>query len=207
MSFNMSLYKPSYLEIKIEQCYRNHGILSPTDLTIANVSYAFDVQLEYYDGKPFADWTGSSGIVVLNQSDNLLKQRVDFFHEVGHCVLHVGDQRTLPGLFIDLQEFQSLRFQYYAALPYFMIAEIVHDSYDGLIQSLSESFSLPVHFVQKRINQVLNRIQQERTDIALKTKLAPKVLAYRDYRDETKRILNQLHQQIKKKKGGYRIGY
>lgn len=211
MPFDMNLYKPSDLEIKIEQCYREHEILSPADLTIKNVSRAFDVEVGYYDGKPFADWIGTRGVVVLNQKDELPDQREDFFHEVGHCELHVGNQKFLNSLFVDLQEAQSLRFQYYAALPYFMITDIVHNSYGGLIQTLSQSFVLPELFVQQRINQVLNRIQQERLDIEFRARLIPKtvplVAAYHDYSDETKRILCQLHQQVAKKKERYHIGY
>jgi hypothetical protein len=204
MPLDMNLYKPTALELKIEQYYKEHGILAPIDLTIRNVSHAFDVDVEYYDGKPFADWIGPRGIVVLNQKYALPDQRADFFHEVGHCVLHVGDQSTLPSLFVDLQEAQSLRFQYYAALPYFMIANIAYESYSSLLQTLSQSFVLPTSFIQQRVKQISNRIQQARWDMEFKLKLMPKIepvaVSYHDYCDETKRILGQLHSQIAKRK-------
>ncbi|MGI2294124.1 ImmA/IrrE family metallo-endopeptidase [Paenibacillus sp. GXUN7292] len=206
MLLNMNLYRPSDLERRIEKQYKSNDIYSCSDLTIKNVALAFDVDVEYYNGKPFADWINGKGIVVLNRHENLLKQREDFFHEVGHCFLHVGDQKKLNSLFIDLQEAQSLRFQYYAALPYFMILNNLSNTYDDLTKTLSESFLLPESFVRKRIYQINNRIQQELRDIDLKARLTPRPATY-EYGEETKRILNQLNQQIAEKKGNYQVGY
>lgn len=205
MPIDFNFYNPSDLEIAIERCYRKEGILSPIDLTIRNVSHAFNVDVEYYDGKPFADWIGSRGIVVLNQKDDIPEQRSDFFHEVGHCVLHVGNQKSLNSLFVDLQEAQSSRFQYYAAMPVFMIAQFSPtgsptDSWKEYYAQLAEAFILPVDLVERRIIQIKARIDQEKRDIAFKSILSPKKSG-QEYSADTIRILRQLQQQLQRREG------
>jgi len=209
MVFDMNLYRPTLLETKIEKYYKDFGILTPLDLTIGNVAHAFGVDVEYYDGKPFADWIGTRGIVVLNEKDEFVDQRADFFHEVAHIVLHVGDQKKLNSLFVELQEAQSLRFQQYASMPFFMITDFAYNSYNSLVHTLSESFALPLQFVQQRVNQILNRIEQERLDIEYKSNLfpnvAPIVTTLENYNDDTIRIFNQLHCQVEKQKQHFSI--
>ncbi|MFD2116397.1 ImmA/IrrE family metallo-endopeptidase [Paenibacillus yanchengensis] len=204
MAIDMNLYRPAHLELKIEQCYKQHGIHTPDDLTIDNVSAAFNIELGYYDGKPFADWDDDIGIVVLNQQDPYIQQKVIFYHEAAHCVLHAGDQHQMHELFKNLQEAQSARFQYYAAIPYYMIPNVIYGSYDDYVLCLVDIFQLPYSFVRKRVVQILNRIQQEQQDRDYINQTKPKPATY-EYSSETKRILNQLHQQVAERNAPYHV--
>jgi Zn-dependent peptidase ImmA (M78 family) len=163
---DLSFYKQTELEQMINKTYIDNGIFYPEELEIDVASDIFKVDLQYYsDGPSFADYPeGEEPVIFLNAYGSERQRRSDFFHELGHPLLHVGDQSNMPKLFEQLQEAQAGQFQLYAAMPIYMIEPYIHECYtiSALEKTLAEAFRLPESLVQRRILQIENRIYWER---------------------------------------------
>jgi len=157
---NLSLYKPSDLELWIVQAYRNNGIHYASDMDIDHIASIYNVVIRTTNEETRALWDDSFGVILLNARYKNEQRREAFFHELGHCLRHVGCQHHMPDLFRELQEVQASQFQLYAAMPIYMIEQFMNDvySWEAFEKNLSEAFVLPLPFVHKRIEQIKNRI-------------------------------------------------
>ncbi|WP_054028608.1 ImmA/IrrE family metallo-endopeptidase [Bacillus sp. FJAT-28004] len=199
--FNLTLYKPTDLEIRISNIYRENGILSASDLDLDVIASLFDAYIVYADGntKVIFDDDGDC-LMFLNIHDNEPEQREDFFHELGHLTRHVGNQRKLPPSFVDLQEAQATLFQMYSAMPAYMLEEFNVNQYQSnYLKVLSEAFRLTQELVNRRIDQIYGRIKQERYDRNLRARTTPRPTIY-SYSDSTMKILDQLNRQVAERK-------
>lgn len=200
--FNLDLYKPSDMEIWISKKYQNQGIYAPSDLNIDQIGALFNAYIAYSEGETKVIYDNDGDCMIfLNIHLEEYERRLAFFHELCHPAMHVGDQRSLPPSFVNLQESQAAHFQMYAAMPAYMMEEfkfIQHSSY--YLKILSEAFMLPYSFVKQRIEQMLGRMNRERHDHNLRAKFTPTKVQYA-YSDVTNKILNQLDRQIANKKG------
>jgi Zn-dependent peptidase ImmA (M78 family) len=197
---NLSLYKATELEKTLIQKYKENGIKYASDMDIERIADLFSIEVRYYEGKPFAQWDDQMySFIFLNAYMDEYKRREVFFHELSHPIQHAGNQKKMPGLFKDLQEIQAGHFQLYAAMPIYLLEEFnMIKDYSLYIKVVSEEFRLPIPFVQKRIEQVERRIVQERLDRETAASMKP-VRVIEDYSHETKRILNQLQTQLRRK--------
>lgn len=165
---DLSLYKPTELETWIYQLYRTHGIHYPSDLEdIDLVASMFHTVVRITREETRILWDNEFAAILVNAYLRKEQKRAAFFHELGHFLRHIGCQHNLPKSFMELQEAQSAHFQLYAAMPIYMIQEIIHDvySYAAFEKALVEEFILPISFVRKRIEQIQRRIyigQQEK---------------------------------------------
>ncbi len=199
---DFSCYHPSDMELWISNKYKQHGIYTFADLNIDHIASIFNSYVAYTQGetKVLYDADGTS-LIFLNVLESEVEQRVQFFHELCHPALHVGDQRSLPPAFISLQESQAAQFQRYAAMPSYLIEEaqlqLQHEHY---IKELAALFKLPHLFVLTRIEQIQRRIQQEYRDQVLNRRLASRSIPIA-YSETTLVMLKQLHKQLASKKG------
>lgn len=198
---DLHYYKPTDTEKWITSKYREHGIMSPSDLDITTVSKVFNVDVVYYDGRTFAKWEdGSYRFIAINENLTEKEQRENFFHELGHPILHTGRQRGMSDSFLEMQEEQASQFQLYAAIPYYMLEEFNDIEFrDVYIQSISEAFLLPTYLVRKRIEIMERKIMIEKYDQEYVRRCKPVKIEI-EYTDETNRILEQLKKQTEAKK-------
>lgn len=139
---NMKLYKPTDLEKFITKKYKDNGIIYPFDLEIERIADIFEVEVKYYNGKPFAQWEDKIySFIFLNIEMSKEQQREVFFHELCHPFQHAGNQRKMPELFKALQETQAGQFQLYAAMPIFLLDEFsTIKDYPIYVKTISEEF-------------------------------------------------------------------
>jgi len=197
--FNLDLYKPTEMELWISNKYRENGILTPYDMNLDLIASLFNVSIVYSGGdtKAIFDEDGDC-LLFLNIHDDEIEQRTDFFHELCHPAMHVGNQRNLPPSFVGLQESQASLFQLYAAMPAYMLEEFNSIQYQSnYLKLLSEAFKFPHEFVNRRIEQIYRRIKQERYDRNLRARTTPRPTIY-SYSEPTLKILDQLKRQIER---------
>lgn len=203
---NFKLYKPTELENWLTKRYKEHGILTPFDLTIKAVSEVFNTIVNYYCGPSFAEWEeGGYSMVFLNNKMSHEDQRMDFFHELCHPLRHVGIQGSMPMLFQELQEIQASQFQLVSAMPVYLLMDIQPEKYwNNYIMSIAEAFAYPPNFVECRMRHVVARIEQERRDQSIKARTTPRPAKY-SYSESTKTILDQLNRQVAERNEEYHV--
>jgi Zn-dependent peptidase ImmA (M78 family) len=156
-------YTLTEFERKIERMYKERNILTPADMNIQNVAKQFNVNLRFSgQGPQRAIWDDEFSVIFLNPDEPAEKQNEVFFHELGHPILHCGDQsKNMNKKFQELQEAQANQFQLYAAIPFFMLKDLELPKYEYQIIKLIQSvFKVPVSLAKKRLEQIKRRILQ-----------------------------------------------
>ncbi|WP_102274052.1 ImmA/IrrE family metallo-endopeptidase [Cytobacillus massiliigabonensis] len=200
----LTLYKKTDLELLIENLYMDKGILTPSDLSIKNISESFNFHIKYIEKVPSrALWDEEDAMIFLDPLLPEKKQRALFFHEIGHPLRHIGAQERMKSkLFMDLQESQANQFQLYAAIPTFMLDSIElpnNESY--AIKAIEEIFNIPFSLAAKRMEQIKQRVLRQKIDIAIIEKEQNRYSkVVQDWSEETKTLLQQLENQLIQKK-------
>lgn len=197
---DLTMYKATEMEIWINEKYKNSGILRATDMDLDIIASIFNIDIVYYDGPSFADWSDRSAVIFLNKKLSSEKAREIFFHELCHPLRHVGNQVNMPTGLKQLQEVQAGLFQLYAAIPAYMLEEFREISYyDTYVKCVAEAFDLTLTFVKKRLQQINQRIYQEQYNRILTANNQIIRIQY-EYSQETQRIMSQLRRQLSAKK-------
>lgn len=172
--FDFQLYKPSEMELWINQKYIESGIKCTSDLDIEWIAEIFNVCIGTTQGKSKVLFDDEDCIILLANDQTEQERRRDFFHELSHPLLHCGDQHKLPKPLVHLQETQAEIFQLYASMPSYLI-EAFRDSFNliSFPAILTEAFCLPGSIVRLRIDQMVRRINQERMDRLFRARFGP----------------------------------
>jgi len=143
-------YVPTHLEEWISNEYMKRGILTPSDLTISNISNCFDVETIIRSGKSYsANIHGTIVLFLSKESRRDLKR--NFYHELCHGLLHEGRQgKDIPMPLRELQENQAENFIKYSAIPYHMLSYINFKD----IEYTAELFGIPVDICEERIQSI-----------------------------------------------------
>ncbi|MCV9886275.1 ImmA/IrrE family metallo-endopeptidase [Metabacillus halosaccharovorans] len=160
-------YKRTELEIWIEDIYKREGLLKPSDLSIDNVSKKLGFGVTFMEGAPNrAIWDEEDAEIFLDSKLLIEETRGVFFHELGHPLMHYGDQGTMANKgFKELQEAQANQFQLYAAMPFFMIRELdLPNSENGIINVFIKEFNINRSLAKKRVEQIKRRILKTQLD-------------------------------------------
>lgn len=154
---DLSLYRETPLESWIYELFKANGIYSASDIDIDLIASLFEVDLEYYEHRPFS--CNITNVIFLNKYEEDKKQRDVFFHELCHVLRHAGDQRRMHALFKQHQELEAGWFQMYAAIPFFMIQQLeLPQTQNEAIHVIAEEFKVSYDFARKRLNQIQRRV-------------------------------------------------
>ena len=91
--------------------------------------------------------------IIVNSRKHHYQQRVECAHEIGHFVLHVGNQFFMPETWTIKQEAEAQKFAYYFLIP---TEELEADMTSGihksqLIYEVSQRFGVPISFASERL--------------------------------------------------------
>lgn len=173
---DLTLYKPNDLENWISKEYQAAGIYYAAELDIDHVVSWFRGDVQFYEGPTCVDYDNPFfPVILINAFQKTIERRKSFFHELGHMLMHAGNQDNLPPGLRELQEMQADQFQLYAAMPFYMLEEFRYVPAHNLVKVLAEAFVLPESFVNKRLEQIKNRMYWHEQDLNLKERLNRKV--------------------------------
>ncbi|MCR2804207.1 ImmA/IrrE family metallo-endopeptidase [Paenibacillus soyae] len=209
---NFELYRPSDLELWIQDKFQGDGLNLPGDLEDWDrIAALFGAHIAYTEGetKVMYDEDGDC-LIFLNIHMDKLQQKLAFFHELSHPALHAGNQLQMPSSFVALQETQAGLFQLYSAMPLHMLRAFAHlQQQPHDLRLVAEAFDVPLSFARRRLDRIAGRIRQEHEDRRLRARLADRSSLGQDsaYSELTSRLLHQLYQQTRNaspKKGSIR---
>ena len=199
---NFELYRPSDMELWIQEKFERNGLYFPGDLEDWDrIASLFGAHIAYTEGetKVLYDEDGDC-LIFLNIHMDKLQQKLAFFHELSHPALHAGNQRHMPPSFIALQESQAGLFQLYSAMPIHMLQAFAHlQQQPHYLRLVAEAFGVPLSFARKRLDRMAGRIRQEHTDRHLRARLEGSAAQQPAvYSELTNRLLRQLYLQTRK---------
>lgn len=194
----MKYYQPTPLEQWVENLYRMHGITESQQLNIDEVSSQMNIWVYQLDqGSQTIDNNGLYSICI-DRRLSKAEQWEDFLHELCHVVRHSGNQIRMPTGFLDMQETEAQLFVMYAALPYFMMPERLPDTDRDILNYFVEHLGVSYELADLRLDQIKRRRLRTMLDQVLRQQQA-KVTPKKEQSTETKRVLEQLQRQIRRK--------
>ncbi len=141
----------TYTEDLIKKFYIDVGIILPRHLDFRKIAIHFGIQVFYWSDNSQALFLREYAYIFLNKQ--LSKQQLwqDFCHELGHVLLHAGQQRRMSPLFREYQENKANNFMYHACVPSFMLDEIEPNLLT--VQYVQQLFNVEYDFALKRLEQ------------------------------------------------------
>ncbi|MFJ8262684.1 ImmA/IrrE family metallo-endopeptidase [Rummeliibacillus sp. NPDC094406] len=147
----------THLEEYIRDFYSQLDIHFPTQLDKEDIANKLGITIFYWN-------EGSQALFIKNRSFIFLNHMMlqnfkwqEFCHELGHVLLHSGDQMYLPYSFVEYQEFKANNFALHAAAPTFMIDELdLPNTYQEAVSLLQDTFHISLTFACKRLDHYIN---------------------------------------------------
>ena len=103
------------------------------------------------DGKPH---------IILNSRKHPYQQRAEWAHEIGHFVLHVGNQLFMPKEWTDRQEAEAWNFAYYLMISTEELESLMSEGVrrSQFIFDTSRHFEVPISFASERLQLFENKV-------------------------------------------------
>lgn len=146
----------NHLEDFIKVMYNEIGIDTPEQLHIPTIAYRLGVKLFYWKEASQALFIRGAQFIFLNSSLSPAAQWQDFCHELGHVLLHFGNQRFMNPMFRKYQERKANNFMYHACVPTFMLDSLhIKNSTIHTIHKIQLLFNVEYNFARQRLNQYM----------------------------------------------------
>ncbi|MER2190659.1 MAG: ImmA/IrrE family metallo-endopeptidase [Solibacillus sp.] len=147
----------THLEEYVKNLYIKIGITKPHQLDFQKISDALGIQVFYWPDASQALFTGSKGFILLNELLSPQLQWQDYCHELGHVLLHVGNQWQMQESFRAYQEEKANLFMQHACIPTFMLNELnLYDCGPFQVYEVQQLFNVDYSFAHKRLQQYIN---------------------------------------------------
>lgn len=191
-------YKETTLEQWISSALLENRIFTPTDLyDLESVAEAFDVSLIFTDTPSFSD--NELKVIFINKHLDDATVRLIFFHELCHVLRHAGDQRYMPELFEEAQEYEADTFVLYATMPFYMFSQLkLPDRKWDAVYLVADEFNVSIDLAEQRLEQIYRR--EMNGSLAAKHRSQELIDRRKNlqptWSPETQRILKQLNRQL-----------
>ncbi|WP_246021270.1 ImmA/IrrE family metallo-endopeptidase [Paenibacillus lentus] len=148
------------MEQWISSALLENGICTPGDLfDLEWVAEAFDVKLLFSDSPSFSD--NELRVIFINKHLDDIIVRLIFFHELCHVLRHAGDQRYMPELFEEAQEYEADAFVLYATMPFYMFSQLsIPQSKGEAVPFVADVFNVSLDLADQRLEQIFRREMQ-----------------------------------------------
>lgn len=179
-------YRPGPLESIIVDFYRKNDIRSPQDINLEMFAYEANIWIHYAStSSTHYELDGNMFTVVVDDRLPWVFQRAELAHELGHCLLHAGNQSNLSAQMRLFQESQADRFAFYALCPTFMLMNhlVSVNNRQQLLSYLAHQFDVHELWMDVRLKMFEQRMNdlraQEQMQLALREAAAGYDYSYR----------------------------
>lgn len=158
----LHFYERTILEEWVEKFYILNNIRTPSDLTIENMSALLGIGVTFAPGvNDEVMFDEEYTHIFINSLYSPERRWEVFCHELCHPLRHLGNQIGLPNEFRELQEMEANSFQFYAAIPFFMVRKIrLPENENEIIDLLAREFGVTHQFAKHRLEQIQRRISR-----------------------------------------------
>lgn len=145
----------SHLEDYIRDLLLSFSIRAPDALNIQTISSLLNLKVIYGD----VSLRYNNYIVLKKASPE--KEWQTFGHEIGHVLMHVGNQLYMPPPFREYQEWKANIFMYHFCVPTFMLDQIdlPINQYEA-VSLIAHTFNVEYEFARKRLEKLFLKRRQ-----------------------------------------------
>lgn len=152
----------------IEYIYKKSNVDYPT-----NNYYLFCDYLNigcYETSHNSSIYSAGKHFIFLNQKESGYRKWEMFGHELGHIMLHAGQQSKLHQAMIQKQEIEADRFSLYFCIPSFLLNSIRLDNHIGYAaEQVSEIFGVTLPFAHQRLELFIKDKERSEQYVLQKT--------------------------------------
>lgn len=142
-------YTYSHLEDFIRKTYQELSINSPSELNIYTMADALNIGLYPINTSSQSLLFDGRHYIFLNSRLAPTERFETFGHELGHILLHSGNQKHMTADYRVYQEWKANLFALHFCVPTFMLQQLSADYLDP--QSISEVFGVTSNLATKRL--------------------------------------------------------
>lgn len=163
-------YRLHPIEVVVESLYDECGVKTPGDITLYLWDRVVHVMVVHRPGNTNTARMRDTHVIFLDGDKPLPIRRVEMAHEIGHVLLHCGDQEEMPPYFTAKQEREADLFSHYALAPTYLLEDSIVSAgveRDELVPCLSELYCVPAPFMHERLEiYVKQTISSTRAKVA-----------------------------------------
>ncbi|WP_155591887.1 ImmA/IrrE family metallo-endopeptidase [Lysinibacillus cavernae] len=145
----------THTENFIKNLYSKMNISKSSQLQFQKIATLLNIQIFYWNKSSQALFDESHVYIFLNEQLTTEQLWQDFCHELGHVLLHNGQQERMPKSLIEYLENKANNFMYHACIPSFMLDEVDSDALT--IENVQQLFNVEYDFAEKRLTQYFNK--------------------------------------------------
>jgi Zn-dependent peptidase ImmA (M78 family) len=153
----LKYYNQGPTEEWIEQLYKQHGILTPQDLSIENITKIFSIFILPTFGDTRIAKEDDIHVILMTYGLNEFEVKLRFFHELCHILRHEGDEFMMPKIWRDFLEMDAKRFTNLAMMPFFMLKELEPHQWHPVY--LAAKFDVSYEYACDRLAYIHARIE------------------------------------------------
>ncbi|QAS52422.1 ImmA/IrrE family metallo-endopeptidase [Halobacillus litoralis] len=145
-------YLMTNLERKIEEEMISLGIVQPADLLdLEDIAKKYNAFFKTHAQRSISGMVLGVDVIRVDNRIPYYNQRQQFFHELGHVVYHIGDQKFMPKSFMEYQEFKARNYALHYAVPTFMLLKLKLPRYrTEAIRKIAHVFQVSYAFAEER---------------------------------------------------------
>ncbi|TKI53617.1 ImmA/IrrE family metallo-endopeptidase [Lysinibacillus mangiferihumi] len=145
------MFYTTHTENFLKILYNRMDIFKPQQLNFTLIASKLCIRIIYWSDESQALFTKDKAYIFLNEELTHQQQWQDFCHELGHVLLHTGNQQRMYPLFREYQEYKANNFMYHACIPSFMLDEL--EPSDLTVENVQQLFNVEFDFAFKRLEQ------------------------------------------------------
>lgn len=127
------------------------SIFIPSQLDYQTVAQHLGIRVYLWEHKSQVLFFNEFSFIFLNEQLSEPQLWQDFCHELGHVLLHTGNQQRMFPLFREYQEYKANNFMYHACVPSFMLDEL--EPTELTVENVQRLFNVEYQFAFKRLEQ------------------------------------------------------
>lgn len=155
------MYTYTHLEDFIQEVFRKLNISSPSELNPYFIADSLGIGLYPISTESQAIQFEGKQYIFLNNRLTSHERFEMFAHELGHILLHTGNQKHMQKDYRSYQEWKADLFALHFCVPTFMLQELTVHQLDP--QKISRAFGVTYDFACKRLTLYRQRIFQQQS--------------------------------------------
>lgn len=143
----------------IKNLYESLSIFIPEQINMIEIAHKLNIWLHFAPfGSRAIQREGLPSIIIDNRK-KFYHQWEDFGHELCHILFHIGNQLSMPKMFLDYQEAKANNFMLHFCVPTFMLRALdFPDTRVEAIYLIIETFNVSFETAHKRLLNYENQL-------------------------------------------------